>query len=78
MKDFVISLVRAIVDKPEKVEVWEDEIDELVRLRLKVDEEEMGRVIGRGGKIIKAIRALVRIRAIKEGKSVNLELLETG
>lgn len=77
MKDFLSWLIKAIVDNPEKVAVSETEDNGQLTLKLNVAQEDMGKVIGKGGKIIKSIRSLLRVRAIKEGKSVNLELMET-
>ena len=77
MKDFLSWLIKAIVDNPEKVTVSETENNGQLTLKLNVAQEDMGKVIGKGGKIIKSIRSLLRVRAIKEGKSVNLELMET-
>jgi len=74
MKDFVNWLIRAIVNNQEKVEVSENEENGNISLFVKVSPEDLGKVIGKKGKIIKAIRTLVRVRAIKEGKRVNLVL----
>lgn len=76
MKDFLLFLLKAIVDKPEEVNVSESEVDGQINLDSSVAKEDMGKVIGKGGKIIKSIRTLVRIRGIKEGKQINLQLLE--
>ena len=70
------KLVQAIVSKPSKAAVEEREEDGTLNLSLSVAKEDMGRVIGKEGKIIRAIRNLLRIRAIKEGKRIHLILLE--
>jgi uncharacterized protein len=72
MKDFLLSLVKSIVDVPDEVTVTENG-PELV---LKVAPSDMGKVIGKGGRIIKAIRDLVRVLAIKSGARVNVILTE--
>lgn len=77
MKDFVEWVIKKIVDKPDKVSVEEINQENQILLNLKVAQEDMGRVIGKGGKIIKAVRNLVKILAIKEGKLVNLQLVES-
>ena len=77
MKDFVLYLVKSIVDQPEMVKIQEEESAEQMTIKLTVAKEDMGKVIGRSGKIIKAIRNLIRIKAIKEEKRVNLELVES-
>ena len=76
MKTFVEWVVKKIVDQPDQVLVEEINQENQILLNLKVAQEDMGRVIGKAGKIIKAIRNLVKILAIKEGKLVNLQLVE--
>lgn len=76
MEELLIFILKAIVQKPDKINVESSEIDGLVNFNLSVDKEDMGRVIGKNGKIIKAIRTVLRIRALKEGKHVNLTLVE--
>ena len=75
MLDLVKYLVINIVDKPEAVEVIE-EIDETNThlIQITVDEEDMGKVIGKGGKIINAIRELTKVKAIKQGLRVRVIL----
>jgi predicted RNA-binding protein YlqC (UPF0109 family) len=77
MKEFLVFIIQSIVDKPEAVSIEEAEEDGQVNLMVKVAQEDMGKVIGKGGKIIKSIRTLLRIRGIKEGKEVNVQLLES-
>lgn len=75
MKDFLLYVSKRIVNDPDSVEVAESEDTEgLVTLRMKVAPDDMGRIIGKNGKIINAIRALTRIIAIKEGKRVEVDL----
>jgi len=78
MKNLLEYLVTSIVEKPEAVKVEEISTPEgFVNLRLTVASEDMGMVIGKGGRIIRALRNLVRVKAIKENKRVNVELVET-
>jgi len=78
MKDLLSYIVEHIVSHPEEVEIEEDESEEgFINLRLRVHPEDMGIVIGKGGNIIRAIRNLLRVKAIEENKRVNLELVET-
>lgn len=77
MKEFLTLLVKALVDKPEMVSVEENEENGQIILKLNVAKEEMGKVIGKGGKIIKALRDLVKVKALKEGKKVYLQLVES-
>lgn len=75
MKDLLMYIVKAIVDNKEEVKIEEsaDPVEGVI-LNLSVAEEDMGKVIGKEGKIIKAIRTIVRILAIKEGKRVTVNL----
>lgn len=77
MKNFLEYLVKQIVDKPENVVVEEksDGYGSSV-LAIKVDPTDMGKVIGKSGRIIKAIRDLIRVLAIKQNARVNVTLAE--
>jgi len=78
MKDLLEYLVKSIVERPEAVKVEAAETPEgFVNLQITVAPEDMGMVIGKGGRIIRALRNLVRVKAIKEGKRVNIELTES-
>ncbi len=76
MKDLVEYLIKSLVTKPEKVKITEEVDNEIINFQVKVDEEDMGMIIGRQGKIIKSIRALVRTRALVEKKKIQLSLDE--
>ena len=75
MKELLEYIARALVDKPEAVWVEVDEEDDEVTLTLGVDESDMGRVIGRDGRIANAIRGLLRIMAARDGRHVELEIV---
>jgi len=77
MEELLTFLVTSLVDKPESVEITASSDDEMVTLNCRVDKEDMGKVIGKEGKTIKAIRTLLRTRAGKEGKRVFLILEES-
>ena len=75
MKAFLEYVARSLVDKPDAVWVEEeDEGDETI-LTLGVDQEDMGRVIGRDGRIANAIRSLLRVMATRDGRHVELEIV---
>lgn len=76
MKDLLIYLVKSLVDHPDDVQVDESDNAGFTTLHLKVNSQDAGKVIGKQGKIIKALRNVVRILAVKEGKRVNIELVE--
>jgi uncharacterized protein len=75
MKEFLEYVARSLVDKPDSVVVEvEDDGDETI-LTLAVDQEDMGRVIGRDGRIANAIRSLLRVMATRDGRHVELEIV---
>lgn len=74
MKDLVEYIAKNLVDKPESVQVTEHRGPYIVRIDLRVDEEDKGKVIGREGKIARALRAVVNAGASREGKRGVLEI----
>ena len=76
MKEMLETIVKYLVNEPEKVSVTEIEGEQSVILELRVAPEDMGRVIGKEGKIAKAIRTLVKANAAKLNKRVNVEIIE--
>ena len=76
MKNLLESIIKEIVDHPEKVVVEEVEDNGLISLKLSVAPEDMGKVIGKGGKIIKAIRNLMKIKAVKDQKRIMVNLVD--
>ncbi|MCL4390547.1 MAG: KH domain-containing protein [Patescibacteria group bacterium] len=76
MKSFLEYLVQNIVDKPEAVHVSEESQAGMTVLKLSVDGADMGKVIGKSGRIIKAIRDLTRILAVKQNARVNVVVSE--
>ena len=75
MKVFSVFVARGLVDNPDAV--WfevDDEGDETL-LTLGVDQEDMGRVIGRDGRIANAIRSLLRVMAARDGRHVELDIV---
>jgi predicted RNA-binding protein YlqC (UPF0109 family) len=77
MKELLEFLARSLVEDPDAVEVTEFEEDEGdVVLELEVAEDDMGRVIGRGGRVANALRSVVKAAATREEKRVLLEILD--
>ncbi|NLK97056.1 KH domain-containing protein [Defluviitalea saccharophila] len=76
MKDLVEMIAKALVDHPEAVEVNEIEGERSIILELKVAPEDMGKVIGKQGRIAKAIRTVVKAAATRENKRVVVEILQ--
>ncbi|MDM0796442.1 KH domain-containing protein [Clostridium perfringens] len=75
MKELVEIIAKSLVDKPEDVHVNEVLGEESIILELNVSPEDMGKVIGKQGRIAKAIRTVVKAAAIKENKKVVVEII---
>ena len=75
LRELVEYIVRSLVDDPSQVHISEIEGETSVILELRVGPEDMGRVIGRGGRTANAIRSLVRVLAAKQGKRVTVEII---
>ncbi len=75
LKELVEYIAKSLVDDPSQVHVSEIEGEASVVLELRVGPEDMGRVIGKGGRTANAIRTLVRVLAAKQGKRVTLEIV---
>ena len=75
MKEFLDYVARSLVDNPDGVAVTVEERGDEVELTLSVDEADMGRVIGRDGRIANAIRSLLRVMGTREGVHVELEIV---
>jgi predicted RNA-binding protein YlqC (UPF0109 family) len=74
VKEFLEYVARSLVDKPDAVTVDVEEDGDEVALILHVDQEDMGRVIGRDGRIANAIRSLLRVMGTRDGRHVELEI----
>lgn len=75
MKELVEVIAKALVDYPEMVKVRETESDRAIVVELKVAPEDMGKVIGKNGRIARAIRTVVKSSAAKLDKKVMVEIL---
>ena len=75
MKAFLEYVARSLVDDPDAVVVDLAEADDEITLTLKVGEGDMGRIIGRDGRIANAIRSLLRVMGTRDGKHVELEIV---
>ena len=74
LKEILVDIAKAIVDHPDDVVVTEEEKGNEVTLTLAVHEDDMGMVIGRHGRIAKAIRSVMKSVAGTCGKKVNVEI----
>ncbi|CUN71412.1 KH domain-containing protein [Mitsuokella jalaludinii] len=75
MKELVEVIAKSLVDHPEDVRVEEEQEDRQVTLKLHVDEDDMGKVIGRQGRIAKAMRTVVKAAATRENKKVSVDII---
>lgn len=76
MKNLVEVIATSLVDHPEQVVVTEKETDKTIIVELKVAPEDMGKVIGKQGRIAKSIRTVVKAAATKDDKKVVVEILQ--
>jgi len=74
LKKILEDIVKALVDKPEAISVTEQEEEDCTRLILRVDPDDMGKVIGKQGKIAKSIRTLMKAASNKEGKKIFVDI----
>jgi predicted RNA-binding protein YlqC (UPF0109 family) len=74
LENLLAVLARSLVDEPDEVEVSATEEDSRVDLELRVAPDDMGRVIGRQGRTIRAIRTVVKAASVKQGKRVSVEV----
>ncbi|HET6688426.1 MAG TPA: KH domain-containing protein [Rubrobacter sp.] len=74
LQNLVLILARSLVDDPESVEVSGTETDSRVDLELRVAPDDMGKIIGRQGRTIRAIRTVAKAASVKLGKRVNVEV----
>ncbi len=75
MKELIEFIAKSIVNAPDQVEVTEETSDQGITLKLKVADEDKGRVIGKQGRIAEAMRTLIRVKAAKAGTRATLEIL---
>jgi predicted RNA-binding protein YlqC (UPF0109 family) len=76
VKDLIEYIARSLVDDPNQVQIGQDRSGGVIRLELRVAKEDMGRVIGKSGKVANAMRVLLRVAAAREGKQANLDVIE--
>jgi predicted RNA-binding protein YlqC (UPF0109 family) len=74
MKELLDYIARSLVDEPDAVRVTETDEGGVRVLRLEVDPSDVGKVIGRGGRVARGIRAVMRAAAVKAGVTVSVEI----
>lgn len=75
MKDALIFIVKSIVTVPADVVVEEAEVEGVINYTISVNTDDIGRIIGKEGKVIKAIRTIMRVMAIQQGVRVRISVL---
>ena len=77
MKDTLHYIISSIVDDPETVAIDENEENGITNYTITVAPDDMGKVIGKEGKVIRSIRNVMKIKAMKQNKRINIQLAET-
>ena len=76
MGSLVEVIAKALVSKPDEVVVTEEKDGDSIVVKLKVSDDDIGKIIGKSGRIAKAIRTVVRAAAIKQNLRVSVEIIE--
>ncbi len=76
MKQLLEHIAKGLVDDPDRVDVQQVESERLIILELRVAPDDMGKVIGKQGRIARAIRTVVNAAAVKENKRVVVEIVQ--
>ena len=76
MKDLIEYIAKSLVDHPEEVTVKQSGGGNRTRIELSVNKDDMGRVIGKSGKVANSIRTLLKVAAEREGKQATLDVME--
>jgi predicted RNA-binding protein YlqC (UPF0109 family) len=76
MKELVEFIVKSLVDNPDQVEVHEVDDQSGTIVEVSVAQPDMGRVIGKSGRVINSIRSIVQVAAAKRGQRVSVEIIE--
>lgn len=76
MKELIEYIADQLVEEKSQVSVTEAEENGRVRIELKVAKDDMGRVIGKGGRVANSIRVLLRVAAARENKRATLDIVE--
>lgn len=76
MKELLTYIVQNLVDNPDKVNVTERKVDGEIIFEVRASDGDLGKIIGRQGKIVKQIRILMRAVAQRKGKKVSVEIMD--
>jgi uncharacterized protein len=75
VKELIEYIARSLVDQPDRVKVTQVEGEQSIIFELQVAQEDMGKIIGKEGRIANAIRTLLKVAAAREGKRAVLEII---
>ncbi len=76
MREIVETIAKELVEHPDRVQVKVSDDAQIIHIELKVDQSDMGKVIGKQGRIAKAIRTVLKAVAMKDDRSIHLEIVE--
>lgn len=76
MKELIEYIAASLVDDPTQVSVTQERFGSQIVLKLNVAKEDMGRIIGKSGRVANAMRVLLRVAGAQEGKRVTLDIIE--
>jgi len=76
VKELVEYIATSLVDDPSEVRIQEFQRGQLINLKLHVAKEDMGRIIGKNGRVANSIRLLLRVAAVMQGKKISLDVEE--
>jgi predicted RNA-binding protein YlqC (UPF0109 family) len=76
MKELIEYIASSLVDDPSQIEIRQFRRGSQITFKLRVAREDMGRIIGKGGRVANSIRMLLRVSAAREGKRATLDIIE--
>jgi uncharacterized protein len=76
MRDALLFIITSIVDDPKSVTIEENNIDGVINFTINVAKDDMGKVIGKEGKVIRSLRNVMKIKAMKHDERINITLAE--
>jgi len=76
MKEILETIILSLVDNKDAVNITETQTDNFIKLQVKVSSEDMGKVIGKQGKIANAIRTIMKSFAVKENKKISIDFMD--
>ncbi len=76
MRELIEYIASSLVDDPSQIDIRQFKRGSQITFKLRVSRDDMGRIIGKGGKVANSIRTLLRVSAAQEGKSATLDIVE--